>query len=57
MLGVRRAGVTVTAGALKHAGLIQYANGCVTVLDRPGLKAAACECYDDVQRHFEELLG
>jgi CRP-like cAMP-binding protein len=57
MLGVRRAGVTVTAGALKHADLIQYANGCVTVLDRPGLEAAACECYGNVQRHFEQLLG
>ena len=57
MLGVRRAGVTVTAGALKHAGLIQYANGCVTVLDRPGLEAAACECYGNVQRQFEQLLA
>ena len=57
MLGVRRAGVTVTAGALKHADLIHYANGCVTVLDRPGLEAAACECYGNVQRHFEQLLG
>src|SRR3954447_19956097 len=57
MLGVRRAGVTVTAGALKHADLIQYANGCVTVLDRPGLEAAACECYGNVQRQFDQLLG
>ena len=38
MLGVRRAGVTVTAGALKHADLIHCANGCVTVLDRPGCR-------------------
>jgi CRP-like cAMP-binding protein len=57
MLGVRRAGVTVTAGALKHADLIHYANGCVTVLDRPGLEAAGCECYGTVQRHFEQLLA
>jgi len=57
MLGVRRAGVSVTAGALKHAGLIQYANGCVTIIDRPSLEAAACECYGNVQRHFEQLLA
>jgi CRP-like cAMP-binding protein len=57
MLGVRRSGVTITAGALKHAGLIQYAKGCVTILDRPGLETAACECYGTVQRHFEQLLG
>jgi len=57
MLGVRRSGVTVTAGALKHAGLISYNNGHITVLDRPGLEDVACECYGNVQRQFEDLLG
>jgi CRP-like cAMP-binding protein len=57
MLGVRRSGVTVTAGALKQAGLISYRNGQMTILDRPGLEATACECYDAVQRQFEQLLG
>ena len=49
--------VSVTTGALKHAGLIHYKNGCMTILDRPGLEAAACECYGNVQRQFEQLLG
>ena len=57
MLGVRRSGVTVTAGTLKQAGLISYKNGHMTVLDRPSLEAAACECYGTVQRHFAQLLG
>jgi CRP-like cAMP-binding protein len=57
MLGVRRAGVSVTANVLKQAGLIQYRNGHLTVLDRPGLEDAACECYGNVQRQFEQLLG
>jgi CRP-like cAMP-binding protein len=57
MLGVRRSGVTVTAGALKQAGLINYRNGQMTILDRPGLEAAACECYSIVQQQFEQLLG
>jgi CRP-like cAMP-binding protein len=52
MLGVRRAGVTVTAGALKHAGLIHYTNGDITILDRPSLEAIACECYGNVQRQY-----
>ena len=56
MLGVRRSGVTVTAGTLKQAGLISYKNGHMTVLDRPSLEAAACECYGTVQRYFEQLL-
>jgi hypothetical protein len=57
MLGVRRAGVTVTAGTLKQAGLIRYAGGQMTILDRPALESVSCECYGIVQRHFEQLLG
>jgi len=57
MLGVRRSGVTITAGALKQAGLIYYRNGQMNVLDRLGLEAAACECYGAVQHQFEQLLG
>jgi CRP-like cAMP-binding protein len=44
-LGVRRVGVTTAAGALQRSGLIVYHRGEVTVLDRPGLEAAACTCY------------
>jgi CRP-like cAMP-binding protein len=57
MLGVRRAGVSVTANLLKQAGLIRYRSGSITILDRPGLEDAACECYGNVQRQFEQLLG
>ena len=57
MLGVRRAGVSVAAGILQRAGVIGYARGCVTVLDRPGLEAASCGCYGTARRQFERLLG
>ncbi len=57
MLGVRRAGVTVAANALKRAGLINYARGSVTVLDRPGMERRTCECYGVTKREFDQLLG
>jgi len=57
MLGVRRAGVTTAAGVLKRVGVIDYGNGTMTVLDRPGLEDTACECYGIVRKQFERLLG
>ncbi len=56
MLGVRREGVTEAAGNLQKAGLIAYQRGHITVLDRPGLEARACECYSVVRKEYERLL-
>ncbi len=56
MLGVRREGVTEAAGKLQGAGLILYNRGHITVLDRPGLEAQACECYQVVKKEFDRLL-
>ena len=56
MLGVRRIGVTIAAGALQDAGLIRYRRGHIRVTDRAGLEAAACECYAVVRTHFDLLL-
>ena len=57
MLGVRRAGVTDSANALKRAGLIDYARGCVTILDRAGMEKRTCECYAVTRREFDRLHG
>jgi CRP-like cAMP-binding protein len=56
MLGVRREGVTANALKLQTAGLIEYARGRITVLDRPGLEARTCECYHVVKDEYDRLL-
>ena len=55
MLGVQRPTVTVVAGMLQEAGLIRYTHGRVTIRNRKGLEAAACECYAIVRAHFDAL--
>ena len=57
MLGVRREGVTASAGRLQSAGLIHYSRGKITVLDRSKLEARACECYTVVKREYDRLLS
>ena len=56
MLGVRREGVTEGALKLQKAGLIRYSRGRITVLDRPGLEEATCECYAVVKTEYDRLL-
>jgi len=56
MLGVRREGVTEAAGKLQAAGLIHYSRGKITIIDRPGLEARVCECYNVVRKEFKRLL-
>jgi CRP-like cAMP-binding protein len=57
MLGVRRATVTVTAGALQKAGFIEYSRGIISILDRKGLENAACECYNIIRHELDRVLG
>ncbi|QQD72671.1 Crp/Fnr family transcriptional regulator [Acidithiobacillus ferrivorans] len=57
MLGVRRESVSVAAGKLHEAGLIDYRRGHITVINRPGLEARVCECYSVVKKETDRLLS
>jgi CRP-like cAMP-binding protein len=56
MLGVRRVGVTMAAGALQRRGVIAYQRGVLTVLDRPALEEAACSCHHADQAAYRQLM-
>jgi len=57
MLGVRREGITLAAQKLAKRKLIKNARGTITVIDRQGLEAAVCECYQVVNDEYNRLLG
>jgi len=57
MLGVRREGITESAGNLQRAGFIRYRRGHIAVIERSGLEATACECYAVVKKELARLLS
>ncbi len=56
MLGTGRPSVSLAAGSLENAGLIENLRGSVKILNRKNLEEAACECYGVIQR-FNDGLG
>jgi CRP-like cAMP-binding protein len=56
MLGVQRVGVTLAAGTLQKAGIIEYRRGKVTILRREELEKATCECYATIKAETLRLL-
>jgi CRP-like cAMP-binding protein len=57
ILGVRRESVSLAAAALKDKGIIEYARGHITLLDRNLLEDGACECYGVENEHYKRILG
>lgn len=56
MLGVRRSAITIAAGILQNKSIIGYTRGEITVLDRPSLEAASCECYSKIQATYTRIF-
>lgn len=57
MLGVRRQTVNETATYFQEQGMVSYARGMMTILDRQGMEQASCVCYEIIRRTYERLLG
>ena len=56
MLGVGREAATEAAARLQAAGLIRHSRSHIKVVDRTGVEARACECYQVVRRETDHLL-
>jgi CRP-like cAMP-binding protein len=56
MLGVRRVGITKAANSLQKQNLISYQRGNITVVDRVGLEAAACGCYQADKEIYSRIM-
>ena len=56
-LGVRRAGVSVTANNLRVGGMIAYRRGYIQILDRKNLEEVACECYQFIKEEYDNLYA
>jgi CRP-like cAMP-binding protein len=57
MLGVRRVGITKAAGSLQKQKFISYSRGDITIIDRAGLEAASCDCYQADKDTYERILN
>ena len=57
MIGVRRSSVSIVAGTLQKARLIQYRRGNIRILDVEGLRDGCCECYGAVKAHYDRLIS
>jgi CRP-like cAMP-binding protein len=56
MLGVRRQSVNLTARVLQTANLIKYHRGELTILNRPGLEEASCECFQVTSKMYDRIM-
>ena len=57
MLGVQRTTINMVERTLQNAGLIQIGRGRISIMDLEGLHAVSCDCYERIERRYEELLG
>ena len=57
MLGVQRTTINLVERTLQNAGLIQIGRGRISIVDAKGLQDVSCDCYERIEKRYEELLG
>ena len=57
LMGVRRVGIAVAAGAFQRRGIIKYARGMLTIVDRKALESAACSCYETTRKIYARFMS
>lgn len=57
LIGARRSTVSEAASQLKRRKFITYGRGVIRIIDRPGLEAAACDCYRMLRPRLDDLIG
>jgi hypothetical protein len=57
VLGVRRESVTVAVASLRGRGLVEYNRSHMEIVDRPGLTATSCSCYETDRKIYRDMLG
>jgi hypothetical protein len=54
---VQRTTINLVERTLQSAGLIQIGRGRISILDAEGLEQVSCDCYERIERRYDELLG
>jgi CRP-like cAMP-binding protein len=57
MLGVQRTTINMVERTFQRAGLIEIGRGRISIVDIEGLHEVACDCYNRIERRYDELLG
>jgi CRP-like cAMP-binding protein len=57
LLGVRRVGIAKAAGAFQRRGIIKYARGMLTIVDRKALEAESCGYYESARKTYTRFMS
>ena len=56
LMGVRRVGIAKAAGAFQRKGMIRYARGVLTIVDREALESESCSCYEMALKNYARFM-